>query len=89
VRRAIRHSLLDAFARQIDQQYINHRIRDDCREQTKELKSIQAAREEPKVCRLSAGGLEGDGFEPSVPRKRDLLFKSAHQMAARGAQRAL
>ena len=21
--------------------------------------------------------LEGDGFEPSVPRKRDLLFKSA------------
>jgi hypothetical protein len=23
--------------------------------------------------------VEGDGFEPSVPRKRDPLFKSAHQ----------
>jgi hypothetical protein len=23
--------------------------------------------------------LEGEGFEPSVPRKRDPLFKSAHQ----------
>jgi hypothetical protein len=22
--------------------------------------------------------LEGEGFEPSVPRERDLLFKSAH-----------
>jgi hypothetical protein len=24
--------------------------------------------------------LEGEGFEPSVPRKRDPLFKSAHQL---------
>jgi hypothetical protein len=31
---------------------------------------IALTRERPKVCRLSAGGLEGDGFEPSVPQKK-------------------
>jgi hypothetical protein len=28
---------------------------------------------------IIAGAIEGEGFEPSVPRKRDSLFKSAHQ----------
>ena len=39
--------------------------------------SVGALIEEVRFARDSP--VEGDGFEPSVPRKRDLLFKSAHQ----------
>ena len=39
--------------------------------------SVGALIEEVRFARDSP--VEGDGFEPSVPRKRDPLFKSAHQ----------
>jgi hypothetical protein len=40
----------------------------------------------PGATRFAADSLlEEAGFEPSVPRERDRLFKFAHQMAARKA----
>jgi hypothetical protein len=49
---------------------------------------MAAAVEGEEVRFAPDSSLEGDEFEPSVPRKRDLLFKSAHQWQ-RGAPRAL
>jgi hypothetical protein len=36
----------------------------------------------PKVCRLLAGGLEGTGFEPSVPHGTTEVSRAAHIASA-------